>query len=75
MAAAEYARGRKITVRPIPRAMTYFSLAKEFNWLPDEIDRQDPKKLKGVIHVLSVFNNIKNQEAEARNRKIKQNRR
>ena len=74
MAASEYARGRNITVRPVPKAITYFSLAKEFSWLPDEIDRQDPKKLKGVMHVLSVYNNIKNKEIEQANRKAKQRR-
>jgi len=74
MAAAEYARGRNITVRPVPREMTYFSLAKEFNWLPDEIDRQNPKKIKGVMQVLSIYNNIKNKEIEAANRRA-QNRR
>jgi len=74
MAAAEYARGRNITVRPVPKEMTYFSLAKEFNWLPDQIDRQNPRKIKGVMHVLSIYNNIKNKEIEAANRRA-QNRR
>jgi len=69
MAAAEYARGRNITVRPVPKEMTYFSLAREFQWLPDEIDRQEPKKIKGVMHILSVYNNVKNKEIEAANRK------
>ncbi len=49
--------------------MTYFSLAMRFKWLPDEIDRQDPKKLKGLMHVLSVYNNIKNEEIKIENRK------
>ena len=71
MAATEYARGRKITVEPVPQAIRDFSLAKEFQWLPDQIDRQDPKRLKGVMHVLSIYNNIKNQEIEQRNRKAK----
>ena len=44
--------------------MMYFSLAKEFNWLPDEIDRQEPKKIRGVIHILSAYNNVKNQMAK-----------
>ena len=71
MAAAEYARGRNITVRPVPKEILYFSLAKEFQWLPDEIDRQEPKKIKGVMHILSIYNNIKNKEIEAANRKAK----
>ena len=74
MAAAEYARGRNITVRPVPRAMTYFSLAKEFNWLPDEIDRQEPRKIKAIMHILSIYNDIKNKETEQANRKAKQRR-
>lgn len=38
----------------------YFSLAKEFHWLPDEINRQDPKIMRGIIHVLSVCNDVQN---------------
>lgn len=71
MAAAEYSRGHNISIDPVPREILYFSLAKEFQWLPDEIDRQEPKKIKGVMHVLSIYNNIKNQEIEAANRKSK----
>jgi len=74
MAASEYARGRNITVRPVPKEMTYFSLAKEFNWLPDEIDRQEPRKIRGIMHVLSVYNNIKNEEIKQANRKAKSRR-
>ena len=64
----EYALGHVITVSPIPKELTYFSLAKEFGWLPDEIDRQNPRKLKGVIHVLSFYNDVKNKEMERENR-------
>lgn len=71
MAAAEYSRGHIISVDPVPKEILYFSLAKEFQWLPDEIDRQEPKKIKGVMHVLSIYNNIKNKEIEAANRKAK----
>ena len=74
MAASEYARGRNITVRPVPREMMYFSLAKEFHWLPDEIDRQEPRKIRGIMHILSIYNNIKNQEIENANRKARQRR-
>ena len=69
MAATEYARGHNITVRPVPKEITYFSLAQQFQWLPDEIDRQDPKKLKGIMHILSIYNNIKNKEIEQLNKK------
>ena len=71
MAASEYARGRNITVRPVPREIMYFSLAKEFHWLPDEIDRQEPRKIRGLMHILSIYNNIKNKEIEIANRKAK----
>ena len=74
MAASEYARGRNITVSPVPREIMYFSLAKEFHWLPDEIDRQEPRKIKGLMHILSIYNSIKNQEIENANRKAKQRR-
>jgi len=74
MAAGEYARGRKITVRPVPKEITYFSLAKEFHWLPDQVDRQEPKKIKGIMHVLSTYNKVKNQEIEQMNRRSKNRR-
>jgi len=54
--------------------MRYFSLAKEFNWLPDEIDRQEPRKIKAIMHILSIYNDIKNKETEQANRKAKQRR-
>jgi hypothetical protein len=69
MAATEYARGRNITASPVPIELTYFSLAQEYKWLPDQIDRQDPKKLKGLLHILSIYNNIKNEEIKRENRK------
>ena len=75
MAASDLALGRKISVYPVPREITYFLLAKEFGWTPDQCDRQETKKLNGIIHVLSVYNNIKNQEIEKQNRKAKQSRR
>lgn len=71
MAATDYTRGRIISVKPIPKELIYFSMAKEFQWLPDEIDRQNPKKIKGIMHILSVYNNIKNKEIEQANRKAK----
>ncbi len=63
MAASEYARGHNITVKPVPREMMYFSLAKEFHWLPDEINRQDPKIMKGIIYILSVCSNVQSNMA------------
>lgn len=64
MAASDLSRGRKIAIDPVPMEITYFLLAKEFHWTPEECDRQDVKKLKGIMHVLSTYNKIKNQEME-----------
>jgi hypothetical protein len=50
-------------------------LAKEFGWDPEQCDRQETKKLKGIMHVLSVYNSIKNKEIEKQNKKAKQGRR
>jgi len=71
MAAAEYTRGRTISVKPTPDAINYFALADRFGWPPDVVDRQPYKKLKGVIHVLSIHTNIRNQEVEKMNKKNK----
>ncbi len=75
MAAGELARGRKITVYPVPIEITYFLLAKEFGWLPSQCKAEASKDLKGITHILSVYNNVKNQEIERMNRKSKQGRR
>jgi len=69
LAAWEYASGHPISVSPVPKELTFFSLAKEFGWLPDEIERQDPKSIKGVIHVLSAYNSARNNEIERSSRK------
>ena len=75
MAAGELARGRKITVHPVPIEITYFLLAKEFGWLPSQCQSENSKDLKGIMHVLSVYNNVKNKETERMNKKAKQGRR
>jgi hypothetical protein len=71
MAATEYARGRQITVQPVPKEIMFFSLAKEFGWLPSQIENESTKNIKGVMHVLSTYNKIMNQEMEKANRKRK----
>ena len=48
--------------------MTYFSLAKEFGWLPSQIDNESPKKIKGIINVLSTYNGVKNNEIKRGNK-------
>ena len=75
MAAGELARGRKISVYPVPIEITYFLLAKEFGWLPSQCKSEEAKDLRGIMHVLSVYNNVKNQEIERMNKKAKQGRR
>ncbi len=71
MAAAELARGRNITVHPVPVEITYFLLAKEFGWLPSQIKNESSKDMKGIIHVLSTYNKVKNQEIERMNKKAR----
>ena len=71
MAAIEYARGHRISISPTPKELIFFSLAKEFGWLPDEIERQEPKAIKGIMHVLSTYNGTKNSDIERSNRKGK----
>ncbi len=69
MAAVDFSRGRGITVKPVPTEITYFLLAKEFNWTPDQVDKQETKKLKGILHILSTYNKIRNQEVARANKK------
>ena len=58
MAAAEYARGHKVSIQPFPKELIYFSLAKEFNWLPSQVDNEPAKNIKAMLHILSIYNNI-----------------
>ncbi|MEQ9716108.1 MAG: hypothetical protein ABGF52_11325 [Candidatus Asgardarchaeum sp.] len=74
MAATELARGRNITVRPVPIEITYFLLAKEFGWLPSQCQKESSKDLKGITHILSAYNKIKNQEIERMNKQSKKRR-
>ena len=69
------ARGRKISINPVPIEITYFLLAKEFGWTPSQCKAESSKDLRGITHVLSVYNNVKNQEIEKINRKAKSGRR
>ena len=39
-------------------------LAKEFGWLPSQIDNENCKKIEGVITVMSTYNKVQNKEME-----------
>ena len=39
-------------------------LAKEFGWLPSQIDNENCKKIEGVMTVMSTYNNVQNKEME-----------
>ena len=62
IATSDFARGRPITVNPVPREITYFVLAKEFHWTPDKIDKMKPKRVKAMLAMLNVYNKVQNQE-------------
>ena len=47
--------------------MIKFILAKEFGWAPDVVERQSSKNMKGIMTVLSVFNNVQSQQIEKSN--------
>ncbi len=64
MATIEYSRGQDVTIEPFPKELIYFSLAKEFGWLPSQIDAEPNKKIEGILTVLSTYNSAKNNEAK-----------
>jgi len=49
--------------------ITYFLLAKEFHWTPEQVDRQDAKKMKALTTILSIYNKVTNQETKKINKK------
>lgn len=68
MAAADLARGRTVAVVPFPEEITYFLLAKEFGWLPSQIQNESAKDMKGIIHVMSIYNKVRNNEMDKINK-------
>lgn len=54
----DYASGMAITVHPVPREFTYLFCADKWNWPPDVVDRQDVKKLNGLIQVSSAVSSM-----------------
>ena len=39
-------------------------LAKEFHWLPSEIQNERTRDVKAITHIMSVYNRVRNQEIE-----------
>ena len=58
------ARGKIISVNPVPKEIIWFLLAKEFHWLPSQCESESAKSMKAITHILSVYNRVRNQEAE-----------
>lgn len=47
-----------ISVTPVPNEITYLYCADKWNWPPDVVDRQDIKKLNGLIQISSHVSRI-----------------
>ena len=64
--------GNPISISPVPEEIIWFLLAKEFHWLPSEIQNEKTKDVKAITHIMSVYNRVRNQEIE-RQQKRKNN--
>ena len=62
MATTEYARGRTITVNPVPQELFYFILAKEFHWTPSQCKNESYKDIKAIFATLGTYNKVRNAE-------------
>lgn len=71
MAATDLARGRNISVKPVPHEITIFMLIKEFGGYPDEWARQSNKDIKALTTILSTFNRVRNAEMERMSKQSK----
>jgi len=69
LAASDLAKGRTVATKDIDDEITYFLLAKEFHWTPEQIDRQSAKKMKALTTMLSVYNKVSNQETKRLSKK------
>ena len=69
MASGDFAAGRKVNTKKCDKEITYFLLAKEFKWTPAQVDQMNTKQVKTILHMLSIYNGVKNQEIERMNKK------
>ena len=58
-------------MKPIPTEITNYLLAKEFGWTPSQVRAERAIDIKGILHVLSTVNLVKNQEIAKENKKKK----
>lgn len=56
--------GRKIAIKPLPKEIIWFLLAKEFGWSPKDIKEMNVKDVQSMIHILSTYNKVMNQKME-----------
>lgn len=52
----------------MPKELIIFLLAKEFRWLPSQIQAESAKDMKAIMHILSVYNSVKNAEIDKMNK-------
>jgi len=66
LAAWDLGQGKSVLPKnqKISEAVTLFLLCKEFHCLPDEIERQDAKKIKILMDFATNFNKGQNSEME-----------
>ncbi|MCD6435529.1 MAG: hypothetical protein J7L15_04005 [Clostridiales bacterium] len=75
IAASDLARGKNISIKPIPDEVTYFVLAKEFGWTPQQVKEQNAKDIKAITVILSSFNKTESHEIKMANKKRNKSRR
>ena len=62
MAAVQFAKGLPITVKPSPKEIMWYLLAKEFGWTIPQIKKTLRKDIIGILKVMNTVNEIQNAE-------------
>ena len=58
----------KISVKTVPDEIINFLLAKEFGWDPEKINRQNVRDIRGMLTVLSKYNEVQSNIAKSPNK-------
>ena len=61
---SSFSHGKPVSGNSNTDEITYFLLAKEFGWTPNQIREMNAKDVKAIITMLSIYNKVRNREID-----------
>lgn len=61
MAIWDFASGRPVS-NPVPNCVYDYIFAKEFGWVPSQADKEDNRRIHGILKVLNFVNKKTDQD-------------